>query len=351
MEPLEIFKESERIHQPRVEQQPFQDFGRILYREAYVFQVEYRFNGAAGLFQVKPSTWTMTTQPITVSPESKIVTFEISMANRDAIEFNGRKAEVYSNSFCNLGNVNANASAWNTRVAGLVGDLFGRRKADLKAENDFFSAINVAPNPQTEAIFTVPTIKKLIISRPEVLLGKHFSPDPTMADEMYEDALKVLFQAGRGMEQKPSLYREKDEEALRDQFLWLLEARYPATTGTGETFNKAGKTDILLKYEDGSNLFVAECKFWSGEKDFHEAIHQLFDRYLTWRDSKAALLLFVTNKGFTAVMEKVRVEAAKHPYFVRPLKDRAETSMAFNFHLASDDQRIVRFAILLFAFP
>ena len=107
----------------------------------------------------------------------------------------------------------------------------------------------------------------------------------------------------------------------------------------------------MLKYEDGTNLFVAECKFWTGEKDFLAAIHQLFDRYLTWRDSKAALLLFVTNKGFTSVVQKVRDEAAKHPYFVRTLAERAETSLAFEFHLPDDKQRLVRFAILLFAFP
>ena len=75
------------------------------------------------------------------------------------------------------------------------------------------------------------------------------------------------------MERKPSLYRGKEEEDLRDQFLLFLETRYAATTGTSETFNKAGKTDILLKYEDGTNLFVAECKWWKGEREFHAAIN------------------------------------------------------------------------------
>ncbi len=172
-----------------------------------------------------------------------------------------------------------------------------------------------------------------------------------MADQMYEDVLKVLFQVGHSMERKPSLYRGKDEEALRDQFLMFIETRYEATTGTGETFNKSGKTDILLKYQDGTNLFVAECKFWTGEKDFQGAIDQLFDLYLTWRDSKAALLLFVKNKGFSSVVQKVRDEAKNHPYFVRPLPPREETSLAFEFHIPNDKQRLVRFAILLFAFP
>jgi hypothetical protein len=172
-----------------------------------------------------------------------------------------------------------------------------------------------------------------------------------MSDEMYEDVLKVLSQAGRGMERKPSLYRGKEEEDLRDQFLLFLETRYVASTATGETFNKAGKTDILLKFEDGTNLFVAECKWWKGEAEFHAAIKQLFDRYLTWRDSKAALLLFVKNRNFSAVVEKVRSEAQKSPYFIRTTADRGETSLAFDFHFPDDEKRVVRFAVLLFAFP
>ncbi|MGH7938098.1 MAG: hypothetical protein ACREFG_06300, partial [Chthoniobacterales bacterium] len=175
----------------------------------------------------------------------------------------------------------------------MVGSVFDARKKHYSAEADFFAAINVAPDPQTKAIFTVPTISRRVIPRPEVRKDKKFSNHPTMSDEMYEDVLIVLYQAGQAMERKPSLYRSKAEEDLRDQFLLFLETRYKATTGTAETFNKSGKTDILLKYQDGSNLFVAECKWWSGESDFTEAINQLFDRYITWRDSKVALLVFV----------------------------------------------------------
>jgi hypothetical protein len=63
------------------------------------------------------------------------------------------------------------------------------------------------------------------------------------------------------------------------------------------------------------------------------------------------LLLFVKNKGFSSIVEKVKAEGAKHPYFVRTAADRAETSLAFEFHLANDEKRLVKFAILLFAFP
>jgi hypothetical protein len=349
LQPLEVFTDSEHIT-PRTEKQSFQDdFGRTGYREIYLFQVRYNFGGSAELFQIKSNPWKMTSHPISV--DSDTVTFELKMARKDPDEFKRKKDESFRESFANVENINKNAAEWNQSLPQWVNSIFDGRKKHFAAENDFFAAINVAPDPRTSEIFTAPTIKRQVVPRPNVSPKKQFSRVPTMSDEMYEDVLKVLSQAGCGMERKPSLYRGKEEEDVRDQFLLFLETRYAATTGTSETFNKAGKTDILLKYEDGTNLFVAECKWWSGETEFHAAIKQLFDRYLTWRDSKAALLLFVRNKNFSAVINKVRSEAAKSPYFIGPAADRGETSLAFDFHLSSDEQRLVRFAILLFSFP
>lgn len=35
----------------------------------------------------------------------------------------------------------------------------------------------------------------------------------------------------------------------------------------GETFNKSGKTDILIS-EESRSAFIAECKIWRGQKKF-----------------------------------------------------------------------------------
>jgi len=170
-----------------------------------------------------------------------------------------------------------------------------------------------------------------------------------MAKEMYDDILKVIYDLGKSMEKKPSTYKDKDEEGIRDQFLLVLETRYESTTASGETFNRGGKTDILLKYaKDASNLFVAECKFWHGIAEFHKAISQLFDRYLTWRDSKAALILFVTNKDFTNVINTIQKEIPNHPYFVKTIGIRGETSFSFDFHLPQDEDKIVFLEVIAF---
>jgi hypothetical protein len=170
-----------------------------------------------------------------------------------------------------------------------------------------------------------------------------------MSDEMYGEVLKVIYDAGKSMERKPALYRDEDEAGLRDLFLFLLETRYEGITATGETFNRSGKTDILLKYaKDGSNVFVAECKFWHGVSELREAINQLFDRYLSWSDSKVALILFVKIIGFTKVLETIKSEVEKHPYFLRYLGDRRETSFSYKFHLSQDIDKEVYFEVMAF---
>ncbi|WP_026191781.1 hypothetical protein [Methylosinus sp. LW4] len=72
---------------------------------------------------------------------------------------------------------------------------------------------------------------------------------------------------------------------------------------TGETFNATGKTDILIRSE-GQNIFIAECKFWHGEKGFVDTVSQLLS-YVTWRDTKTAVVIFNRNKNLSGVIQPV----------------------------------------------
>ena len=147
----------------------------------------------------------------------------------------------------------------------------------------------------------------------------------------------------------PAVYTNKDEEGLRDHFLIILETNFEGSA-TGETFNKSGKTDILLRH-DGNNTFIAECKFWTGEKKFIETIDQIL-KYLTWRDSKASIMVFVRNADFTNVITTAREAAKKHSNFINLESEEAEgTIQRFRFHLNVDTKRELLLTVLLFHFP
>jgi len=351
LEPLTILYDSESIDEPIVTKEWMEDkFYREKYPvEVYNFTIRYFFTGSSELFRVKPSSWVVTSAEIFINEQNNTLSFSFKLYKKDPEEFKKKKNEVQRSAFANLNSTNLLATSWTDGLSSTIDKFFKEQKLKYLKENDFFSAINVKINKDTSSVFTAPTIKKKVIPQPTVSKNKEFSSEPMMAKEMYDDMLKVIYDLGKSMEKKPSTYQGKDEEGIRDQFLLVLETRYDGTTASGETFNKGGKTDIILKYaNDGTNLFVAECKFWHGASEFHKAISQLFDRYLTWRDSKTALMIFVTNKEFSNVIDTIRAEVNNHPYFVNEIGSRGETSFSYNFHLPQDKEKLVLLEIIAF---
>jgi hypothetical protein len=97
-------------------------------------------------------------------------------------------------------------------------------------------------------------------------------------------------------------------------------------------------------------VFVAECKFWSGTKAFQKTIDQVLG-YLTWRDSKAAIILFVRNKEFGSVLNQIGPSAEAHSCYVSASARDGESWFNFSFHLLEDSTRGVSLAVLCFHLP
>jgi hypothetical protein len=352
LEPLHVYEETESFTTPRVSKEKFNDnmYGGSSYEvDTYTFTIKYKYSGSSELFRVSSNPRTMTSYEINVDSRSQLVSFYFKIYKQDPEEFKRIKNQAYRSSFANIENINKNVVDFNRSLKDAIKRAFEREKEKYLKENDFFAAINIKVNPNTKSVFTAPTITKKSVPQPTASPNKKFSSEPMMSSEMYNDVLRVIYDSGKSMEKKPALYVGKNEEGLRDQFLFVLETRYEGTTASGETFNRSGKTDILLKYaKDGSNLFVAECKFWHGSSEFLAAISQLFERYLTWRESKAALILFVTNKDFTNVLTTVKREIKTHSLFLKEDGSRGESSFNYIFCLPQDKQKHVMFQIIAF---
>lgn len=352
LEPLKIHNETESFGVPRVSKERIQNrmYGDSYYEvEAYTFTIKYNYSGTEELFRVHSNPWSMTSHEIQVDKNTQTVSFSFKIYRQDAEEFKREKNRYYTASFANIENINKNAADFNRSLKDTIVRAFKKEKDKYLNENDFFAAINIKVNSDTKSVFTIPAVTKKIIPQPIVPKGKEFSSEPMMSTEMYHDVLQVIYDSGKNMEKKPALYVGKEEEGLRDQFLFVLETRYEGTTATGETFNRSGKTDIILKYaKDASNLFVAECKFWHGASEFLSAISQLFERYLTWRDSKAALLMFVKNKDFSSVLTTIKNEIKRHDLFLKEVGNRGESSFSYIFNLPQDKQKHVHFEVMAF---
>ena len=66
------------------------------------------------------------------------------------------------------------------------------------------------------------------------------------------------------MERSPTAFERLEEEHLRDFYLVVLNGHYEGRA-TGETFNAAGNTYILIR-ENNRNVFIAECKYWTAQR-------------------------------------------------------------------------------------
>jgi hypothetical protein len=164
----------------------------------------------------------------------------------------------------------------------------------------------------------------------------------------YERILGCIHAIGKMFERLPNTYSGKDEEHLRDHILVTLGAAIIGST-TGETFNKRGKTDILVRGVD-ANEFIGECKYWRGSEGYQNTISQLLS-YLSWRDNKAAIILFVPNREFTSIMEKIKTSTPKHPNFLRFISEQDETWINYELKMNEDPDRTVRVAVMAYHVP
>jgi hypothetical protein len=139
------------------------------------------------------------------------------------------------------------------------------------------------------------------------------------------------------------------EEGLRDYFLPCLNFVSKSHFAAGEAFNKRGRTDILVQDADGNNIFIAECKLWRGSAGLKEALDQLLERYVSWRDEKAALIVF--NKDVAAFTELIgnAVQAVReHPNCMEFVGERNRTSFSYIFRHSDDPDRQIKLELILF---
>lgn len=162
----------------------------------------------------------------------------------------------------------------------------------------------------------------------------NFIPEPVLEDAIYQDVLNVIRSWATSLERTPGTAAKLDEEELRDLLLGMLNGYWQGSAG-GELFNGSGKTDILIR-EGDRNAFIAECKMWRGPKGVADALDQLLG-YLVWRDSKAALVMFIKTADPAATIEKLHAAVEAHPSYALT-KDATNPSSRVDYIVSADDE-------------
>lgn len=175
------------------------------------------------------------------------------------------------------------------------------------------------------------------------------APEPELLGGEYDNILSILNSMALVLERDPKGFVSMNEESLRSHFLVHLNGRYKGRA-TGETFNHQGKTEILIR-ADNRNVFITECKFWRGDESLRRTIDQVLS-YLSWRDTKTAVLVFSRNSRFSDVLTRIPVVVRQHPCYLQELRrDDETTTFRYLFRSREDPGRHLFLTVMAFNIP
>lgn len=251
----------------------------------------------------------------------------------------------------NFRNISTDIGQFNAQIPAIIREQISIRKKQAESNKNVLGSIKIPIKRRTDlpATYSIPEIRK----KPKIEITtppKAQKPEPTLAEEEYENILTIIKDLSVSMERSPRTFSKLKEPEIRDFFLVHLNGHYQGSA-TGETFNGIGKTDILIRYQN-INAFIAECKFWKGKKSLTDAITQLLG-YVVWRDTKTAILLFHKGTDLSEVLKQIEGIIQEHPNYkskhslkTPSLKD--ETVFSYKFTNPNDRNKEFTLSILAY---
>ncbi|MDK9556093.1 hypothetical protein QQF73_00550 [Marinobacter sp. M216] len=359
VEPLVLFEDRAEMDQRETKidvsgwrgRNPFGNKGPIFVAAVEVV-VSIPYSGDQQLWHLRPSSWQTVFPRAEVSSQDrtgigslKIVITQPVDEPPERIKTLLKKEMLCIRFF--MESQHAQIEQFNSSLPIAVKDAVNGRRERLKKHEGIQDLLGI-PLRQREGappLKPIPIKRKLVRPLPPPPKSG-FKPEPGIKQDDYEHILSVIRHEGRTFEATPNTYAVHDEEELRDIMLAHLNGHYQGAAA-GEAFRRSGKTDIRIE-DNGRAAFVAECKVWRGAKELAEAVDQLLG-YLTWRDCKAALVIFNKhNARFSELLAKVPEGLKKHPKFRSETLPPGAGEWRYSMTSLEDDGRIIHVHVYLF---
>lgn len=311
-------------------------------------EVHIPFEGESELFYAKANTFSLNPPRAAIEKNEILLRYETPADQprdiRSLVEQTLTEIEQH------LGWQRTMIDAHNQSLPQAAGQAIHQRRERLLAQSQRAEALGIPIRRRADVpkSYALPTVKRKAVPTLPPATTAQFKPEPTLTMDLYEHILKVVQDMALVMERSPDAFKAMKEEALRQHFLVQLNGQFEGKA-TGETFNMAGKTDILLR-EGDRNVFIAECKFWKGRKAFGEAIDQLLG-YTTWRDSKTAILVFNRGTETSTVLTGIDAVVKAHGNFKRVVTWPHDSGFRYALHSSGDKNRELVLTVLVFHVP
>lgn len=340
--PIVLREDAAQVDPPQEVNFQRQDiFGEVGTARGTRVRIHVPFEGEPDLFGVRPTQFTLNPPRADIGGGELLIVWEGDAAAAGQVKalLDNTLASVRQHLEWSKGDIDG----FNQRLPKEISDRLERRRQHLEHNQAIVDALNIPirQRPDASSAF-VPLPRRRQVS----IAPMQTTRERRLSDVDYEALIDQLTSARGLIERLPATFAPMGEEALRDIVLVILNNEFGI--GAAEAFSRSGKTDITIHHDKGA-VFIAECKIWSGDKAFSVAIDQLLN-YLVWRDTKAALIVFVHEKDITGISEKAATELRSHPRFVR---DGGATAggPTFMLHHDGDAQRHVRVALVVVPIP
>jgi hypothetical protein len=249
--------------------------------------------------------------------------------------------------------VNRDIAALEQYIRGLAARQLQARLDVIKKRDDMAAAFSIpVRDVEPERALDVPVKPTAVVLKAAREPGASGEREYRLDQRIYERMIETITKFGHALERRPRSAGPllHDEETIRDWLMFNLSTNYEAPDGGelfigGEVENGNGKTDILVRHQN-KNVFIAECKFWPGPRKFDKAVDQLLG-YTTWRDTKAAIILFITSKNATAAIDSAGGRLTAHTACKEaPVPAKPYERRDYRFTSPDDNQRVISLALL-----
>ena len=305
------------------------------------------YEGDKQLFDCQPSTFTH--NPPRAIVRGREVAFVYDRTVSDAANVRGEFDRELTTLKNYLGWIERDVTPFNDSIEDKASQLISGRREKLLHDRGIVASLGFPlRRSDVPTTYSTPEVRRRLKPQLPSASSDPYQPEPALDIGEYEHILSVVSSMVLVMEQSPQAFRGMDEENLRQHFLVQLNGHYEGQA-TGETFNYEGKTDILIR-DRGKNVFIGECKFWTGPSGMSKAINQLLN-YTSWRDTKTALLIFNRDRKMSTVLEKIPGVVKSHSNFKKELPYDSETGFRYILGHRDDPNREVTLTVLAFDVP
>lgn len=310
--------------------------------------LEVPFTGDPQMFKVRPSTSNTSPPQAEIRGQSVIITQSGTQLSSEQVQAGFERTINDINQYLTW--QRGDARGLNGQLPALARQAVEQRREKLFSNQSLVSGLKfkLKERPDAPKTYAAPVQRKRIEPRLPPASTAPYKAEPVLPDDDYVNILKIIQDMTLVMERSPAAFSSMGEEDIRQHFLVQLNGRYEGKA-TGETFNAEGKTDILIRHE-GRNIFIAECKFWRGEKVYLETIDQVLS-YLSWRDTKIAVIVFNKNQNFSKVLDNIKEVTRQHKSFKSGPIIENETHFRYIFGQNKDTNREVILTVLAFDIP